>query len=184
MSVLFRPGTVAARFVSLCRLDADTGCWVWRGQVNKQQKLLFRPGYGEPLRSALKWSWQLFVGALDSRRLVTRLTTCDRMCVCPWHLVSKQPRPKRARLRDGHKFSREVIAEVRASRRPGKEIARAYGMSESQVSKIRNGHAHADVVHGLAVEPPDEKRRRLREEFLAANRAVLDSLIKQARKQN
>lgn len=172
---------MAARFVSLCRLDPATGCWVWHGPVNTQGKLLFRPGCGEPLRSAIKWSWQLFVGFLAPRRDVRRLPACSKLCVCPWHLRSKQPRPSRPRLHDARKYSREVIAEVRASRRPGREVARAYGMSESEVSKIRSGQLYADVVGGLALEPPEEKADRLREEFLIANGAVLDSLIKQAR---
>jgi hypothetical protein len=179
--VPLEPGTVAARFVSLCRLDPQTGCWVWHGRVNTQGRLLFRPGCNEPLRSALKWSWQLFVGRLEPRRDTRRLLGCSKLCVCPWHLRSKQPR-RQPRLKDARKFSREVIAEIRASRMRNRDIARHYGMSQSEVSKVRSGQIYADVVCGLAVEPAGEKERRLRDEFYLTNRAVLDSLIESARR--
>lgn len=140
-------GTPQERFWNYAQRGEPGECWNWTGNKDKD-------GYGS-LRSlttqirAHRLSYEMHNGAIPDGHVV-RHSCHNPSCVNPGHLltgtqqdnVNDTMQAGHIRVNEAHpncKFSNEVVAEVRQSSGKRKDIAKAFGISESQVGNIRSG---------------------------------------------
>lgn len=140
-------GSPAERFWHWVDKGDSSACWLWQGKTDKD-------GYGTlkagpKLLRAHRISYEIHKGQIPGGHLI-RHSCHTPGCVNPAHLSTgttlDNARDKaiagRARSNEAHpncKFSDQVVKAVLASTGPRKQIAQKFGMSESQVSNIRNG---------------------------------------------
>ena len=133
----------------LCDVDADTGCWLWRYQRNRQGYAIAR-AFGKKRRVN-----RLMLAAKLGRPLVgLALHSChDPACVNPDHLregdykENAEDARHAGRLCCGErhhaaKLSRSNVLEIRKLRASGwkqAKIARRYGVTQAHVSSILRG---------------------------------------------
>lgn len=142
-----------------CVVDDVTGCWKWRMAVSGGAAMVYLPALG-------KTRTGLFAALILSGRALKpgqrAFGTCGtQFCVCPAHvkaLTSAQwgkgvaasgawkGNPARvvanratAKTRPGTVLTEGLAQEIRASAGTGREIARRFGISDKQVSRIRCG---------------------------------------------
>lgn len=81
------------RILDDCRLLADSGCWIWIGQISNSGygRITVMDGDGGLRKcSADTASWEAFVGPVPAGMLV-RQTCGNRLCVNPAHLELFRP---------------------------------------------------------------------------------------------
>lgn len=140
-------GSPEERFWTYVDAAAADECWLWNGHRNKN-------GYGT-LRSKTttlavhRVSYEMHKGKIPEG-LVIRHMCNNPPCVNPNHLlvgtnldnVMDKVRAGRTPVNESHgncKYSNEVVAQIRAATGRRKDIAKAFGVSESQVGNIRSG---------------------------------------------
>ena len=125
--------------------DSKTGCWLWQGSC-------FESGYGQigyhgkSLRTH-RVSWIYHNGEIPKGFNV--LHKCDiRNCINPNHLFLGKPIDnttdminKNRRVNPTAKLSEFDVIFIREDTRPQIKIAKEYGISKSQISKIKSGKA-------------------------------------------
>ncbi|MGY4614787.1 DNA-binding CsgD family transcriptional regulator [Bradyrhizobium sp. USDA 4472] len=128
---------------------ASNGCWEW--QARKDADGYGRIWVNSRVRSgaAHRVSYEVHCGAIPEGMHV--LHRCDnRACINPDHLflgtnfdnMADRNSKGRQRRGAGHgraKLSEADVSAIRSSGASGVEIAARFGMSESQVSRIRKG---------------------------------------------
>lgn len=126
------------------KVQKGDGCWLWTAVVNDD-------GYGHFTRQsgrevyAHRFSYELHKGQIPKGMSVMHL--CDKpRCVNPEHLKLGTHRENMvdARLK-GRAWSKLTADQVREIRTlfgtlSGAEIARRYGVSDTQISGIKRGH--------------------------------------------
>lgn len=139
------PKLMAARF--WLKVNKTDGCWLWTGHVQNY-------GYGEFGRKPRRWlahrySYTLAHGEIPKGQLV--LHRCDTpRCVRPEHLFlgtdADNTADKVAKGRHGGKLTPEQVREIKREllENQGKygfqtELARRYGVSDTQISSITKG---------------------------------------------
>lgn len=134
-------------WASVDKESSDKGCWLWTGEVASGGYGRFNIRGGRQLAHRL--SWIVSNGPIDGDLCV--LHRCDvRHCVNPSHLflgTIKDNTQDMLRKGRGNKtqgarvwsarVSDDDVRAIRASRTSHRWIARAYGISEFTVSKIR-----------------------------------------------
>lgn len=150
------------RFEQRYQPEPNSGCWLWLGHIGKT-------GYGQiKMRStdtrsngAHRASYELFCGEIGAGALVCH--RCDnRSCVNPDHLFlgsykdNFEDAKKKGRLRwnadrkarapkgEQHhqaKLTWGDVMRIRASDDAGIDLAQKYGVTPTQISKIRQGKA-------------------------------------------
>jgi hypothetical protein len=79
------------RFLSKCRPEPNSGCWLWTGYISPKGYGSFRDrAKPEPPSPAHVVSYRLFKGPVPAGLLVRH--TCDVRCVNPDHLLLGTPR--------------------------------------------------------------------------------------------
>jgi hypothetical protein len=133
------------KFESLVSQEPMTGCWLWMGMTTFQ-------GYGQMLSvnkrvGAHRISWTLYRGQIPSGMLVCH--HCDtRLCVNPIHLflgsradnihdAKKKGRTSSGEKRYNAKLTNEKVRQIRQDERTLAEIAAAYGVASSLISRVK-----------------------------------------------
>lgn len=147
-----------------CHVDADTGCWHWRGALSdgKWPRIyapnLSKPGEPMEAQTGRRAVWQLATGKAipEGFRVFGICRSGD--CLNPKHMVcgstaewgqhkSKTGIHKTMTHRIGSRktgkarsvLTEETYAEVVSSTEPGTQIAKRLGVSMQTVSKARRG---------------------------------------------
>lgn len=148
-----RVANFAERFWA--RLDKSGECWTWTGPVD-------RKGYGlthnpfSPSSHAHRIAWELTNGPVPAG-LVVRHSCDNPPCARPDHLLvgtyADNTRDAVVRGRfpvgEGHRSSKLTEASVRAIRASSETrdvLARRFGVSPSNVSRIRSGQQWRHVA--------------------------------------
>jgi len=149
--------TTRAKILENVAIDASSGCWNWTASQNGA-------GYGQIAverkpRLAHRISYELHRGLIPHGMFVCH--HCDnRACVNPDHLFlgtaadNAADRDNKGRQiiysgskHGSSKLTEEEVAEIRSSREPHRAIGQKFGISGSQVSRIRTGKQRS-VIHG------------------------------------
>lgn len=142
-----RHGPVAERFWHYVTKGPDEACWMWAGNTDKDGYGILRTPSSQV--RAHRVSYEIHKEPIPAGRVV-RHTCHTPGCVNPRHLltgtnydnVMDKVLAGRAPSNEDHpncKFPNAVADVVRQSTARRKDLAREFGMSESQVSNIRTG---------------------------------------------
>lgn len=137
-------------------------CWIWHGAKVPDGYGSFALGYGSV--KAHRFVWLLYHGEIPAGAHV--LHKCDvRSCVNPGHLflgdndanVADRVAKGRSARNWGSKsptckLTPEQAAAILADKRPHKEIAAQYGISEGPVRKIKSGKGWQHVLAGVGTD--------------------------------
>ena len=127
--------------------EPNSGCWLWTAYCDKDGYAVFSINGTGPQR-AQRFAWNSFVGDIPTGMQV--LHKCDvRCCVNPHHLflgtnrdnmIDKVAKGRQARGRQtcsSNKLTETQVRAIRADERQQKDIAVAYGISQTNVSMIQ-----------------------------------------------
>lgn len=121
--------------------DPTTGCWNWVGPTRPN-------GYGRFGRdggqiSSHRYFWEKENGPVPDGLELDHLCS-NPLCCNPSHLeaVTQTENIRRGRAT---KLTRSAVAQIRASDLPQKELALRFGITQSNVSRIRSGETWIDV---------------------------------------
>ena len=135
----------------------DGECWIWRGSANDGTPMFKFESRTTPVRRAI-----LLTAGVDMTGRVAAVNCGTPLCVNPAHVVAI-PRRKfyrssriyrfnvaqKIRLAQIHRARSHITAEIadaiRTSTARGIDLARQYGISQSQVSYIRRGLRWGDL---------------------------------------
>lgn len=137
------------RFIDKFRVG--DGCWVWEGAKNNDGYGVM--DFGGRRRAVHRLAWETFIGAIPAGMCV--LHRCDnRPCLNPDHLFlgtradNNADRDAKKRhvalagpLNGWAKLSEAQVASIREHRESGVAAARRYGVTPTQITKIRKGKA-------------------------------------------
>jgi|SRR5215470_176844 len=140
-------GTLEQRFWAKVRKGKPNECWPWQASVSdKGHGILWMNGR---LDKAHRVSWVLHKGPIPKGKWV--LHHCDNPpCVNPRHLflgnsqanvddsVAKD-RHARGERRHNAKLTAAQVIKIRKAKGKGRDIAKAYGISEQHVCSLRKG---------------------------------------------
>ena len=119
-------------------------CWMWTDSVGSHGYGQFR--HERSTVTAHRFMFELVFGEIPSGMIV--LHSCDvPACVNPMHLrlgthaENSQDMVKKGRNVSGAKLTVEQAKEICGSELPIKQIAAAYGISDSQVRRIKAGQS-------------------------------------------
>lgn len=151
-----------------CRVDEDTGCWIWTGGVERgKYAAVWLPALKRRVSMSIAVCY-LQTGRLPKKGEIWHSTCGDPLCashrkpgtrssqVRTAIALSKKPRheaiAKMTRaVRAQSPYSDEVVEAIRASDEPMQVLADRYGMSRGYVSKIRLGMCRRPVMRGASV---------------------------------
>lgn len=157
VQILLGEGTLVERFLRQVRLDEATGCWRWQGLVSRGRTPIWS-AHGKP-QSALRLSWELFVGGVRAGQAIVRICG-DKRCVRPDHLAIHGQEPsKKARKSPFRKLSAEKILEIRCSQDSKSVLAKRYDVSEWTIWAIKRGKRGKLLT--IAVEPDEQMQRQM-----------------------
>lgn len=142
--------TLAERFWSKVTVRGPEECWTWNGARTQQGYGLFSyraPGGRRHGVGAHRAAWQLAHGrTLRRRSAVVRHACGNRLCINPKHLRvgsnwdnyldGVRHGTLRARKTIEPKLIERVLAAL-AQGVPGKHVAKAYGLSEARVHRMK-----------------------------------------------
>lgn len=153
-----------------CHVDADTGCWHWRGGWSgngvPSARIPAAPGVSLPLGHVIA---VLVTGDLPKPGIVWAWTCETRQCGCPAH---RRPMTlsavRKLRSKGGHRpdaiasicraararatvGSMETARAIRASDEPLRVMAARYGMSLAMAGLIRQGKRWAETIPAASV---------------------------------
>jgi len=123
--------------------DPKTQCWLWQGPSNGGPGNYGYIYYDRRKQLAHRFSWSVHnQQSIPEGRVIAH--TCDRPnCVSPYHLqmVTQQVNVTDMIQKNRQGFVRKLTAEdcahIRASARPGAELARQFGVSNTTITRIR-----------------------------------------------
>ena len=137
------------RFLSKIDIKSKTECWIWLACKD-------RLGYGRfrlngKTEKAYRVSWIVFSGPIHAGMSVCH--SCDNpSCVNPWHLFlgtqsentkdrheKGRSRGPKGNLHGRRKISKDQADMIRSDPKMQKDIAKKYGITQAQVSKIKLG---------------------------------------------
>lgn len=140
-----------------CRIDDETGCWLWAGAKRASAPSVWIPGHGA---CAMPKAIALLTGKTLERKRVM-VPTCGRVdCANPahrkegsyselWKLLRPSLTPKHrakitaaTRLALG-KITPEIAEQIRAAEGSNAAVGARFGIHETQTSRIRRGDAWA-----------------------------------------
>lgn len=130
--------TVRQRLES--KFQVTPGCWNWTGRLGHYGYAhLSVNGDGQ---RAHRLSYELYVGSIPEGMLVCH--RCDnRKCVNPDHLFlgtnADNMRDMAAKWRCRSKLTAEQVRQIRADGRILKEIAKDFGVSPSNICRVKKG---------------------------------------------
>jgi hypothetical protein len=140
------------------KLMGEDACWQWYGSLNGTgyARLEFK---GKSL-FAHRVTWELFNGPIPAGMCVCH--RCDnRRCVNPAHLwlgtkgENNADRDRKGRTSRGReraiasaKLIEAQVIEIRDAAGKQRDIARAYGISQNHVSRIKRGLHWAHIAEG------------------------------------
>lgn len=143
--------TLIERFEEKIYYSLD-GCWYWLGSISNT-------GYGRILvdginKQANRVSYMIYKG--DPADLFVCHTCDNRNCVNPDHLwlgtntdnmrdMSKKGRHRSPEVHPNAKLSDLAVADILTSNERNIDLARTYGMSRSQICKIKLGQSWAKI---------------------------------------
>jgi hypothetical protein len=176
-----RAGTVTARFLGYCRMDEETGCWVWRGAFSDK---------GAPQMSVFKRvmesrriGYELFAGNTHHWNRFTM--DCDNEhCVNPAHM-QRYRHKKRVTTKRGYtitkdrKLTQADVDTIRASIASNEALAKRFGVSTWTIWSIKSGRRWAKRHSGSAdmiVEDTMTGRRRDKIAALMKSASILADL--------
>lgn len=141
----------ADRFMNFVQPEPNSGCWLWRGQIDVRGYGRFQMQRGDT-NLAHRISYRMATGVLPKEKMVCH--RCDNPgCVNPEHLwLGTQSENMSDAGRKGRlskpatvgervntaKLNRDAVLEIRASRLPVAELAKLYGVSKEQIGNILN----------------------------------------------
>lgn len=127
--------------------EPNSGCWLWTGTLNwgGYGQMTFRARH----MAAHRFSYELHHGPIPKGLWV--LHKCDvSACVNPRHLYlgthEDNMRDAFARGRLQRTLSDSDVVAIRSDGRPQPAIARAYGVSQSLISRIKSGQKRAKFL--------------------------------------
>lgn len=122
--------------------EVDTGfaspCWIWALSLTPGGYGMERvPGSG-PKVYAHRASYERHHGEIPEGLQIDHLCR-ERACINPDHLepVTQQENVRRG---NGTKLTEEAVKEIRGSSETQSNLANLYGVSQSQISRIKSGH--------------------------------------------
>lgn len=129
------------------QVDEDTGCWLFTGRVNNSGYASI--GYGGKKYMLHRFSYMAYVGDIEGGKII--MHTCDTpRCFNPDHLqLGTHSQNVADAYRKGRKvatfrkkvLSHEEAEEIRFRYAQGelqRELAEAYGVSDTTISRIVN----------------------------------------------
>ena len=149
MARVYKRTPIGERFERHFMPEPNSGCWLWTGGYNNDGYGHFNDRAGSPQFLAHRYSWMHHRGPIPVGLQV--LHKCDLpACVNPDHLFlgtrddNMADMTAKGRASPGEKCGTAKLREadvraIRADRRKIREIAAAYGVTESSVSMIQNG---------------------------------------------
>ena len=149
-----------ANFTAKVTRDAETGCWLWGGQVTyvsgrSYPITSFRPQPGEDRRQRSSFSWMVleFFPELAAMTVHRTAPACgQRMCINPWHRVDGRV-TRQTLTADG---ARAVYADK--GHKDAQVVAQQHGISRDQVLAIWRGRNWRQAT-GAAPHVPGSSRR-------------------------
>lgn len=125
----------------------DTPCHVWTGNKTTGRKVANPARYGRiylhgSYKTAHRATYEAKYGPVPDGMHLHHLCFVT-LCVNPDHLQVVTP-ADHARLRPDVKLTNEDIPAIRMSRLPGTKLAEMFGVSESLISAVKNGHSWVD----------------------------------------
>ncbi len=151
-----------------CRIDEETGCWVWTGAMTSDGPVVWAPatpGGKKMAVRARRLIWPIVKGTKTPARVYV---TCDcKACMNPAHLAGgtvkqhgafiaktgkllnsvKRKAAARARGRMLTSLTPEKVAIILASDKPGTVLGPELGINHQTVSDVRTGR------RGLCFQP-------------------------------
>lgn len=146
------------RIYKKCKIDPDTGCWLWQGTKTKD-------GYGMISIRGKEMKVHrvmaaLFGEVLTEDDLIRHFECSERSCNCPHHLRVGTPadnsqdmvnsgRSLKGELNPASKLKKEEARSIIKDERKTRLIAEQYDVSTSHVRAIQTGkrwtHLHTEV---------------------------------------
>ena len=143
-------GTLKERFCEKYTIEPNSGCWLWNAALGSNGYGLISDG--GKLYRAHRASWVIHRGLIPNELWV--LHRCDvKACVNPDHLfigsaqdnvddmVTKgRQKILRGEANGGSKLIARQVVDIRTATGFYHEIAARFGVHQSQVTRIKNGH--------------------------------------------
>lgn len=132
------------------RIHKTDSCWVWIGARNSAGYGMLQLQEGGKKIRAHRYSYELYKGGLLNTDLV--LHSCDNpSCVNPEHLrkgthaENSKDKVNRNRTKYGeshwsYKLTTVQVHQIRTATGTNSQIAASFGVNQSTVSRIKNGH--------------------------------------------
>lgn len=155
-----------ADLLDRCRVDEETGCWLWAGAMSKGVPRIWSSLLGKTVTGG-RLAWQLAHGEEPPTGMtVYRDQLCAARCVNPEHLkegtkaesgaalrasgkLRGDPRRAAQCLRNGMRQSKgspQLRALILASDEPATHLAPKLGLSHTTISLVRQGKRWAGLA--------------------------------------
>ena len=142
-------------FADRVTVNPQTGCHEWRLNLNCG-------GYGTLKHKQKRWSAHRFAWAYKNGKIPDGKIVChhcdNRKCINPEHLFlgttqdnvndkmqKNRFKPSRGESNGYAKLSGQAVAAIRKDPRPQRRIAQEYGISQANVSLIKNNKGWAHI---------------------------------------
>ena len=130
-------------------IEVVDGHWLWTASTNQD-------GYGRLTVHGQAWrahryAWMLFAGPIPDGGVIRHDAGCPRNCCNPCHLtIGTQAQNIMDQIvADGHynaKLTEDEVRAIRASSKTNRELAAAFGVSDTLISRVRSGIRYRHVV--------------------------------------
>ena len=124
-------------------VDADSGCWNWRGNVSGSGYGRFPQRGTRKMIQAHRYFYESMVGSVPDGKFLDHLCR-NRQCVNPDHLEVVTNR-ENTRRGDSTILTKEQVETIRSCDMTDREVASAYGIAENTAFNLLNGRGWDDV---------------------------------------